>query len=113
MNITTIHASTTTPNNNSYFNDEMHQEAVAVKRGRPVENRWIGQRIANPTVDICAISEAQGLIAEGPVSSLEDLIPAIKRSIAKVRSGASLVLEVTVVPEYATSPVHERNVDKK
>jgi len=100
-------------NNNSYFNDEMHQEAVAVKRGRPVENRWIGQRIANPTVDICAISEAQGLIAEGPVSSLEDLIPAIKRSIAKVRSGASLVLEVTVVPEYATSPVHERNVDKK
>lgn len=100
-------------NNNSYFNDEMHQEAVAKKRGRPIENRWIGQRIADPAVDICSISESQGLSAEGPVENLEDLIPAIKSSIDKVRSGASLVLEVRVVAEYAASPVHERKIDEK
>ena len=32
-------------NNRSFFNDELHQERVARERGRPVENRWIGQRI--------------------------------------------------------------------
>ncbi|MEE2999942.1 MAG: thiamine pyrophosphate-binding protein [Pseudomonadota bacterium] len=100
-------------NNNSYFNDEMHQEAIAKKRGRPVENRWIGQRISDPSIDICAISEAQGLIAEGPVDDRKDLIPAIKSSIDRVKYGASLVLEVVVAPEYATSPVHDRKVDDK
>jgi len=95
-------------NNNSYFNDEMHQEAVAKKRGRPIENRWVGQRIDDPEVDICAISEAQGMSAEGPVDNRADLIAVIKSSIEKVRLGASLVLEVKVIPEYAFSPIHER-----
>jgi hypothetical protein len=35
-------------NNQSFFNDEVHQERVARMRGRPVENKWIGQRIADP-----------------------------------------------------------------
>src|SRR5439155_19018880 len=30
-------------NNRSFFNDELHQERVALQRGRPPENRWIGQ----------------------------------------------------------------------
>src|SRR4029079_9565849 len=29
-------------NNESFFNDELHQERMARVRGRPVENRWIG-----------------------------------------------------------------------
>jgi hypothetical protein len=33
-------------NNRSFFNDELHQERVARIRNRPVENRWIGQRIS-------------------------------------------------------------------
>ena len=36
-------------NNRSFFNDEVHQERVAKTRGRPVENKWIGQRIDDPT----------------------------------------------------------------
>ena len=35
-------------NNASFFNDELHQERVARERGRPVERRWIGQRIDRP-----------------------------------------------------------------
>ena len=35
--------------NRSYFNDEMHQERVAQMRDRPPQNRWIGQRIDNPS----------------------------------------------------------------
>ena len=35
-------------NNRSFFNDELHQERMARMRNRPVENSWIGQRIAEP-----------------------------------------------------------------
>ena len=39
-------------NNRSFFNDELHQERVARMRNRPVENRWIGQRISDPDIDL-------------------------------------------------------------
>ena len=39
-------------NNRSFYNDEVHQERVAVARNRPVDNKWIGQRIGDPDIDI-------------------------------------------------------------
>ena len=39
-------------NNRSFYNDEVHQERVAVARNRPVDNKWIGQRISDPDIDI-------------------------------------------------------------
>ncbi len=39
-------------NNRSFFNDELHQERVARMRNRPVENRWVGQRISEPDIDL-------------------------------------------------------------
>ena len=45
-------------NNRSFYNDEVHQERVARMRSRPVENKWIGQRISDPDVDLAAIGRA-------------------------------------------------------
>src|SRR5215470_11346064 len=53
-------------NNRSFYNDEVHQERVARARGRPVENKWIGQRIADP--DIAALARAQGAHGIGPIT---------------------------------------------
>ena len=47
-------------NNRSFFNDELHQERVARMRNRPVENRWIGQRIADPEIDISRLGPGTG-----------------------------------------------------
>src|SRR5262249_2828577 len=47
-------------NNRSFYNDEAHQERVARMRGRPVENKWIGQRINEPDIDLAALAVAQG-----------------------------------------------------
>ena len=47
-------------NNRSFFNDELHQERVARIRSRPPENRWIGQRISEPDIDIAALARSQG-----------------------------------------------------
>jgi thiamine pyrophosphate-dependent acetolactate synthase large subunit-like protein len=56
-------------NNRSFFNDEVHQERVARTRSRPVENRWIGQRIDDPAPDLAMLARAQGLDGIGPVSA--------------------------------------------
>ncbi|MBC7781549.1 MAG: thiamine pyrophosphate-binding protein, partial [Proteobacteria bacterium] len=87
-------------NNRSYFNDERHQEAVAVKRGRPPENRWIGQRIDDPDIDLAAIATAQGALGIGPVTAFADVRPAIDRGMKHVREGGVCVIDMRVQPGY-------------
>jgi thiamine pyrophosphate-dependent acetolactate synthase large subunit-like protein len=90
-------------NNRSFFNDELHQERVARMRGRPVENRWIGQRISEPDVDIAAIARAQGATAFGPVTAIADLAPAFAKAIAAVEDGAVAVVDVRVETGYTAA----------
>ena len=87
-------------NNCSYFNDELHQERVAVARGRPAENRWIGQRIGDPDIDLAAIARAQGAVAIGPVTRMTDLRAAIGKGVETVRAGGVCVIDARVLPGY-------------
>jgi len=87
-------------NNRSFFNDEMHQERVARVRHRPVENRWIGQRIGGPDVDLAAIARAQGATGIGPIVRPSDLQPAIEQGIEGVRAGQVCVIDTRVLPGY-------------
>jgi len=87
-------------NNRSFFNDELHQERVAKERSRPVENRWIGQRISGPDIDLGMMARAQGAEGIGPVTSVADLRPAIERGISAARGGAVCVIDVRVLPGY-------------
>jgi thiamine pyrophosphate-dependent acetolactate synthase large subunit-like protein len=88
-------------NNRSFFNDEMHQERVARTRKRPVENKWIGQRMSDPDIDIAGMARAQGAIGIGPVAAHEALGPAFAEAIAAVERGAVAVVDVRVEPGYA------------
>ncbi|MGY8632067.1 thiamine pyrophosphate-binding protein [Bradyrhizobium sp. 14AA] len=92
-------------NNRSNFNDELHQEAVAKVRGRPTENRWIGQRIDDPAPDLSSIARAQGVEAEGPLTNVEELEAAILRGFAAVASGKPYVIDVHVTPGYSIPPL--------
>ena len=76
-------------NNRSFFNDELHQERVARMRNRPVENRWVGQRISEPDIDIAAIGRAQGAQGFGPVTAIADLGPTFAKAIAAVEPAPS------------------------
>ena len=87
-------------NNRSFYNDEMHQERVAKERGRPVENKWIGQRIDEPDIDLAMMARAQGAIGIGPVKQLNELKPAIEEAIKQVKAGAVCVVDVRVMPGY-------------
>ena len=88
-------------NNRSYFNDEIHQERVAKARGRPVANKWIGQRIDDPAPDLAQLARAQGLGGIGPVTSRAALAPALADAVARVRGGEAVVVDVHVEPGYA------------
>ncbi len=87
-------------NNRSFYNDEVHQERVARMRGRPVENKWIGQRIADPDIDIAAIARAQGALAWGPIVGHDELAAALRDAIASVDGGSLAVVDVRVQPGY-------------
>lgn len=87
-------------NNRSFFNDEAHQERVAKTRGRPPENRWIGQRISEPDIDIAAMARAQGAVGIGPVTRVAELQPAIRQGVETVLGGGVCVIDARVQPGY-------------
>jgi thiamine pyrophosphate-dependent acetolactate synthase large subunit-like protein len=90
-------------NNRSFFNDELHQERVAKERSRPVENRWIGQRISGPDIDLAMMARAQGAEGIGPITKVSELKPAIEKGIQAARNGAVCVVDVRVAPGYDTN----------
>jgi len=87
-------------NNRAFYNDELHQERVAKQRGRPVENKWIGQRIAEPDIDIAAIARAQGAEGFGPVTTPVELGAAIDKALALTQEGGVCVIDARVLPGY-------------
>ncbi len=91
-------------NNRSNFNDEIHQETVAKTRNRPVENRWIGQRIDDPTVSIERYAQSLGVESAGPIEKVADLVPALQHALSVVESGKPYLLNVHVEKGYAVPP---------
>jgi thiamine pyrophosphate-dependent acetolactate synthase large subunit-like protein len=87
-------------NNRSFYNDEVHQERVARMRDRPVENKWIGQRIADPDLDLAAIGRAQGAQGWGPIEQLDALAPALEQAVRAVLDGGVAVVDVRVQGGY-------------
>jgi hypothetical protein len=87
-------------NNRSFFNDELHQDRVAVERSRPPENRWIGMRIGDPDIDLAAMARAQGATGIGPVTRPQDVASAIEQGVDIVRKGGVCVIDARVLPGY-------------
>lgn len=90
-------------NNQSYFNDEIHQETVAHIRGRPVANRWIGQQLDDPAVDNQSLAMSLGAQSMATVSDPAALAPALAKAIAAVAAGGVFVLDVRVQPGYVSA----------
>jgi thiamine pyrophosphate-dependent acetolactate synthase large subunit-like protein len=83
-------------NNRSYYNDEVHQQTVARLRERPAENKWIGQKIIEPDIDLAAMARAQGAAAMGPVSSFSELEAALRIAVDSVAKGHVFVVDAVV-----------------
>ncbi len=88
-------------NNQSYYNDEVHQERMAVQRNRPVENKWIGQKLDNPALDLAQIARGQGFEADQPVRNLSELERALERAVEAVEAGKCYLIDARIRPGYA------------
>jgi thiamine pyrophosphate-dependent acetolactate synthase large subunit-like protein len=85
-------------NNRSYFNDELHQDNVARKRGREPANRWIGLRMEDPLPNIAKMAEAQGAVGIGPVTRSSDVRAAIEQGVGILKQGGVCVIDFHVDP---------------
>jgi thiamine pyrophosphate-dependent acetolactate synthase large subunit-like protein len=80
--------------NRSYFNDEEHQERVALARSRPVENKTIGIRIEDPNVDFGAMARTYGCWGAGPITEPKDLIKTLREAVKVVKEGKPALVDV-------------------
>ncbi|WP_324278518.1 thiamine pyrophosphate-dependent enzyme [Blastococcus brunescens] len=87
-------------NNGSYFNDELHQDRIAMVRGRPRENAHIGMRTEEPQPNIAGMAESMGLVGIGPVGSLDEVDEALARAVEQVEAGRPAVVDVFVGRGY-------------
>ena len=85
-------------NNQSYFNEELQQENIARKRDRRVENRWIGQAMDGPAIDIAGFAESQGAVGIGPVKTLAELEAALKKGVEVLNAGGVCLIDAHVPP---------------
>lgn len=97
-------------NNRAYYNDEVHQQRVAITRGRPVENRWVGQHLRDPDPDLATIAKGHGLMGYGPITNTADLARALADAVADVRAGNAALVDVRVSPRgYQGAPPEMSN----
>jgi thiamine pyrophosphate-dependent acetolactate synthase large subunit-like protein len=87
-------------NNRSFYNDERHQGRMAKARGRPEENKWIGQHLRDPDVDIAGMARMMGGEGIGPVDQVPDVLPAIRKALALAKEGKVVVVDARVLPGY-------------
>ena len=85
-------------NNRSYYNDEEHQERMAVRRERPVENKGIGVHITAPAPDLAAMARALSVDGFGPITEPDKLGPTLDQAIAIVQGGKPVVVDVVTQP---------------
>ncbi len=90
-------------NNRSFYNDEVHQERMAIARNRPVDNKWIGQRITDPDIDIAQIARAQGAHGFGPAHAASELEAALNEAIAAVERGGVAVVDARIIASYSAA----------
>jgi len=80
-------------NNRAYYNDWEHQIRMARLRGTPLERAHIGMDMSDPDPAFAKVAQALGWYAEGPIDKPGDVAAALKRAIAKVKSGQPALLD--------------------
>lgn len=85
--------------NGVYGNDVVHQERVARDRGRPVENKWVGQTFTDPAPDFTQLAAGQGALFAARADAFDAGLPEILRQAADAAfAGPGLALVEIAVP---------------
>ena len=58
----------------------------------------IGTTLKDPNIDYAKMAQAYGMYAEGPIANPEELAPAYKRAIQRVKRGEPALVDVVTQP---------------
>jgi len=81
-------------NNRAYYNDWEHQLRMARHRGTPESRAHIGMDLDDPAPDFAGLARSMGWYAEGPIARGEEIGPALKRAIERVKAGQPALVDV-------------------
>ena len=97
-------------NNFSFYNDEVHQERVAERRGRPVENKSVGIKIDNPAPNIGQNAASVGARVLGEqVKKRGELNDMLRAAVLHVKEQKSVVVvDVWVPPKGYSASLGEK-----
>ncbi len=85
-------------NNRGYHQEVMFVEQQASLHNRGAENAHIGTKLWQPDIDYAKIAQGYGLYAEGPITDPNNLGPALKRAVERVKKGEPVLLDVVTQP---------------
>ena len=68
-------------------------------RNRPVENRWVGQRMPDPDVDLATFAGSQGAVGIGPPRNLADVDAGIREGVEALKAGKVCLIDLHIDPE--------------
>jgi acetolactate synthase-1/2/3 large subunit len=66
---------------------------MARQRGTPPERAHIGMDLDDPAPDFAALARSMGWYAEGPISRPDEVGPALRRAIERVKSGQPALID--------------------
>lgn len=80
-------------NNRAYYNDWEHQIRMAQLRKTDETKAYIGMDLGDPDPDFAGLARAMGWYGEGPIDRAEDVQPALRRAIARVKAGQPALVD--------------------
>jgi acetolactate synthase I/II/III large subunit len=85
-------------NNRGYHQEVMFVEQMCSVHNRGADRAHIGTKLWDPDINYMKIAQGYGLYAEGPISDPNDLAPALKRGVERVKKGEPVLIDVVTQP---------------
>jgi thiamine pyrophosphate-dependent acetolactate synthase large subunit-like protein len=85
-------------NNRGYHQEVMFVEQMCSVHNRGADRAHIGTKLWDPDINYMKIAQGYGLYAEGPISNPDDLAPALKRGVERVKKGEPVLIDVVTQP---------------
>src|SRR5438067_6966788 len=85
-------------NNRAYHQEVMHIQRMTNRHQRGITNAGIGTKIEDPNIDYATIARGLGVHGEGPITSPNDLGPALRRAVDIVARGEPALVDVVTQP---------------
>ena len=85
-------------NNRAYHQELMYLQQQGAARNRGVDRAAIGTTITDPNIDYAQMARAYGMYAEGPIENPNDLGPALRRGVERIKAGEPALIDVVTQP---------------